>query len=227
MLKHAFCDLNLHRVWLTVLDTNAAARRVYDKVGFRVEGTIREGVFKDGRYHDRDPDGTARRRVSSFVTGTAMTPFRRADLRDAPAAADARRAARPARAGVGVAAGSPTAASQHEQLERALGAFLRVPQLSLFNNGTIGAADRDPRARPRGSVVTTPVHVSGHAARARVERHRARVLRHRSGQADDRSRGGRGVDPSRYHRASWPSTSTACRATSTRCIDRRSRTASG
>ena len=53
MLKHAFDDLNLHRVWLTVLDTNAAARRVYDKVGFRVEGTIREGVFKDGRYHDQ------------------------------------------------------------------------------------------------------------------------------------------------------------------------------
>lgn len=53
MLTHAFGDLNLHRVWLTVIESNAAARRVYDKAGFRVEGTIREGVFKDGRYHDQ------------------------------------------------------------------------------------------------------------------------------------------------------------------------------
>jgi RimJ/RimL family protein N-acetyltransferase len=53
MLTHAFDDLNLHRVWLTVVASNVAARRVYEKTGFRVEGTIRDGVFKDGRFHDQ------------------------------------------------------------------------------------------------------------------------------------------------------------------------------
>lgn len=53
MLKHAFRDLNLHRLWLTVVCTNEAARRVYTKVGFRHEGTLRDAVYKDGRYLDQ------------------------------------------------------------------------------------------------------------------------------------------------------------------------------
>ena len=45
---------------------------------------------------------------------------------------------------------------QHERLERALGAFLRVPHLSLFNNGTIGLLTAIRALGLRGSVVTTP-----------------------------------------------------------------------
>jgi RimJ/RimL family protein N-acetyltransferase len=52
MLRHAFRDLNLHRVFLSVLSSNAAAIRVYEKAGFRREGLAREAAYKGGRYED-------------------------------------------------------------------------------------------------------------------------------------------------------------------------------
>jgi RimJ/RimL family protein N-acetyltransferase len=52
MLRHAFRDLNLHRVFLSVLSSNAAAIRVYEKAGFRREGLAREAAYKRGRYED-------------------------------------------------------------------------------------------------------------------------------------------------------------------------------
>jgi len=52
MLQHAFRDLNLHRIYLFVLDSNTTARRMYEKVGFRLEGTLHETAFKDGKYED-------------------------------------------------------------------------------------------------------------------------------------------------------------------------------
>jgi len=50
--KYCFDVLNLHRVWLAVLDTNQHAIRLYEKQGFQVEGRYREAIFRDGRYHD-------------------------------------------------------------------------------------------------------------------------------------------------------------------------------
>jgi len=52
MLHFAFEELNLHRVELEVLDENARARRCYEKVGFRYEGTRWQAIFSAGRYHD-------------------------------------------------------------------------------------------------------------------------------------------------------------------------------
>lgn len=52
MLRHAFHDLNLHRVFLRVLQSNVAAIRVYEKVGFKHEGVAREAAYKRGRYED-------------------------------------------------------------------------------------------------------------------------------------------------------------------------------
>ncbi|MDY6945386.1 MAG: GNAT family protein [Pseudomonadota bacterium] len=52
MLNHAFGDLNLERVWLTVLPHNEPAIRLYRKVGFREEGRQRSAVYKNGRYED-------------------------------------------------------------------------------------------------------------------------------------------------------------------------------
>ena len=51
-LAHAFDDLNLNRVYLTVLADNPRAIRVYAKAGFRVEGRQREAVYKKCRYCD-------------------------------------------------------------------------------------------------------------------------------------------------------------------------------
>jgi RimJ/RimL family protein N-acetyltransferase len=54
MLDHAFRDLQLHRVWLHVNRDNERARHVYERVGFRHEGTLRGAAFKNGQYVDVD-----------------------------------------------------------------------------------------------------------------------------------------------------------------------------
>jgi RimJ/RimL family protein N-acetyltransferase len=67
MLRVAFNDMNLHRVFLRVHADNARGIRCYEKVGFQREGTLRESVFRAGAYRDMvlmsilasefDPDG--------------------------------------------------------------------------------------------------------------------------------------------------------------------------
>ena len=52
MLSHAFEQLALHRVGLTVFSYNLRAIRAYEKAGFRVEGRLRDAIVRDGRYFD-------------------------------------------------------------------------------------------------------------------------------------------------------------------------------
>lgn len=52
MLKHAFYNLNLHKVYLTVLTNNQRAIKLYDRCGFKIEGTLREEVYKNGKFED-------------------------------------------------------------------------------------------------------------------------------------------------------------------------------
>jgi RimJ/RimL family protein N-acetyltransferase len=52
VIGHAFTTMNLNRIWLHVFDFNARARRVYEKLGFRLEGQLRQDHFCEGKYHD-------------------------------------------------------------------------------------------------------------------------------------------------------------------------------
>ncbi len=52
MLHHAFHNLNLHRVELSVLEDNMAAIHLYEKCGFELEGRKRQSNFKNGEYKD-------------------------------------------------------------------------------------------------------------------------------------------------------------------------------
>ncbi len=52
LLRHGFETLNLHRIYLRVFSTNLRARRSYEKAGFVMEGTMREAVYRHGRYAD-------------------------------------------------------------------------------------------------------------------------------------------------------------------------------
>lgn len=52
MLKYCFDFLNMHRVWLLVIDSNDIGIRLYTKKGFREEGRYREALFRDSCYHD-------------------------------------------------------------------------------------------------------------------------------------------------------------------------------
>lgn len=51
-LRYLFQDLGYHRVWLLVLETNAVARKLYENVGFRVEGIQRRAIWRDGAWRD-------------------------------------------------------------------------------------------------------------------------------------------------------------------------------
>ena len=52
MLEHAFGNLNMHRVWLKVLQQNKRAIKVYENLGFKKEGVLREAAYKQGKYHN-------------------------------------------------------------------------------------------------------------------------------------------------------------------------------
>jgi len=54
ILAHAFETVGLHRVELSVYSFNPRARRVYDKVGFVHEGTMRDALWWDGTWVDAD-----------------------------------------------------------------------------------------------------------------------------------------------------------------------------
>jgi RimJ/RimL family protein N-acetyltransferase len=53
LLRYLFHQRNLHRVALSVIAWNERAIRSYEKVGFVVEGLLRDDLFFDGRYHDQ------------------------------------------------------------------------------------------------------------------------------------------------------------------------------
>ena len=52
LLRFAFGEMNLYRVWLTVNEDNERAIACYRKCGFQEEVRQREGIFKHGRYWD-------------------------------------------------------------------------------------------------------------------------------------------------------------------------------
>jgi len=50
LLRFAFLDRNLHRVYLHVLCTNRAAMRIYAKTGFVREGIMRQAAYIGGKF---------------------------------------------------------------------------------------------------------------------------------------------------------------------------------
>lgn len=52
IIDYGFKQLGMHRIFLHVYSHNLRAQRVYAKVGFINEGTLRESYFRDGRYYD-------------------------------------------------------------------------------------------------------------------------------------------------------------------------------
>jgi RimJ/RimL family protein N-acetyltransferase len=52
LLRYGFEKMDLHRIQLNVLEFNKAAINLYEKSGFRREGTWREFVLRDGKRYD-------------------------------------------------------------------------------------------------------------------------------------------------------------------------------
>lgn len=52
LLKIAFNELSLHKVWLVVFEENEKAIGLYRKCGFQEEGILKGEYFVKGKYHD-------------------------------------------------------------------------------------------------------------------------------------------------------------------------------
>ena len=52
-IDHAFLDLNLQRLYITVLEDNTPAISMYKKLGFVDEGTLQRSIYKNGAYKNQ------------------------------------------------------------------------------------------------------------------------------------------------------------------------------
>ncbi|MEG0254055.1 MAG: GNAT family protein [Vagococcus sp.] len=52
LMNTAFNEWNLHRLMLQVFSFNTRAISMYEKLGFQLEGTLREAFYRGGMWHD-------------------------------------------------------------------------------------------------------------------------------------------------------------------------------
>jgi len=52
LVNYGFRELNLNRIYLRVIETNPRGKRCYEKVGFSVDGRLREARYLNGKYVD-------------------------------------------------------------------------------------------------------------------------------------------------------------------------------
>lgn len=52
IIKYAFEELKLNKVYLNVLKENVRARKFYEKMGFKQEGIFLKHKFLDNKFHD-------------------------------------------------------------------------------------------------------------------------------------------------------------------------------
>ena len=53
VLNHAFNNLNMHRVYLGVVEWAGSAIGLYEKLGFKFEGKSRDAFWANGRYYSQ------------------------------------------------------------------------------------------------------------------------------------------------------------------------------
>ncbi|MFY8331552.1 GNAT family N-acetyltransferase [Vagococcus carniphilus] len=52
IMEYSFKELNLHRLTLRVFSYNKRAIGLYEKLGFKPEGVMREAFYRSGEWHD-------------------------------------------------------------------------------------------------------------------------------------------------------------------------------
>ena len=51
-MRYAFEELQLNRLYSSILEYNIASQKLYAKCGWKVEGNSRRSIFKNNAYHD-------------------------------------------------------------------------------------------------------------------------------------------------------------------------------
>lgn len=52
LVDYGFKRLKLYRICLRLIGYNVRGQRSYEKIGFKIEGRLRDHVYRDGCYHD-------------------------------------------------------------------------------------------------------------------------------------------------------------------------------
>ena len=50
IMKYCFEELQLNKLYSTILEDNTASRKLYEKCGWEEEGILKETVFKNNKY---------------------------------------------------------------------------------------------------------------------------------------------------------------------------------
>lgn len=53
LIRFIFEQMNINKIKLNVYEFNPRAVRCYEKCGFKKEGTLRQEIFRDGKYYDQ------------------------------------------------------------------------------------------------------------------------------------------------------------------------------
>ena len=71
LLHHAFVNLGLHRVWTEAFAFNAAWKCLLEGWGFTREGCLRDYLFRDGQYWDKETYGLLDTEYARLPKGAA------------------------------------------------------------------------------------------------------------------------------------------------------------
>jgi Acetyltransferases, including N-acetylases of ribosomal proteins len=52
LIKFIFMEMNLNKVRLNVYSFNERAIKCYEKCGFKIEGVLRQEIYREGKYYD-------------------------------------------------------------------------------------------------------------------------------------------------------------------------------
>ena len=53
LINYGFNNYNIEKIWLCVDDENIPAKRLYEKIGFKLEGVLKKDIFFKGKMIDR------------------------------------------------------------------------------------------------------------------------------------------------------------------------------
>ncbi len=73
LLKYAFLEMNMNRIGLEVMSYNLPAIHSYQRVGFKLEGTLRAFAYRDGVYYDMHIMGILRSEWEQIYDQSAVT----------------------------------------------------------------------------------------------------------------------------------------------------------
>lgn len=53
LMDFIFMQMNINKIRLTVYSYNESAIKCYERCGYKIEGTLRQEIYRDGKYYDK------------------------------------------------------------------------------------------------------------------------------------------------------------------------------